>query len=154
MIPFLSLQMITITCRQAGPGPLPSREREKNKTMSILCESLKNRIGYLPIIAGTLNLICGIYCMVWWESAYPLTFYQPDIGITCWLYCSTMNPWLGAVNLLAGVILILGGSFLLTNRNKLGAYFSLISGIATFPIGLLGIFAGFYAIRINPPNRN
>ena len=115
--------------------------------MSVLNEAVKQRLGYLPIIAGILNLICGIYCMVWWEPAYPLTFYQPDIGITCWLYCSTMNPFIGTINLLSGIISISGGILLLANRKKLGSLLSLTSGIAIFPIGILGIIAGWHFLR-------
>jgi len=114
--------------------------------MSIFGEVAEQRFGYLPIIAGILVLTCGIYCMIWWEPMYPLTFYQPDISITCWLYCATMNPWIGGVNLLTGVISLIGGIFLLMKRNRTGSYLALISGIVTFPIGILGIVAGGYSL--------
>ncbi|OGL41462.1 MAG: hypothetical protein A2043_01465 [Candidatus Schekmanbacteria bacterium GWA2_38_9] len=115
--------------------------------MSFFNEQIKQRFGYLPIISGILVLACGIYCMVCWEPVYPLTFYQPDIGITCWLYCSTMNQWIGTINLLAGFLSIIGGILLLTRKKKTGSYLSLISGIATFPAGILGIMAGWSSLK-------
>jgi len=110
-------------------------------------ELLIKRLGYFPIFSGIIVLICGIYCMTCWEPVYPLTYYQPDIGITCWLYCSTMNHWIGIINLLIAALSVTGGILLIINKTRTGSYLSIISGIATLPIGILGIFAGWYSLK-------
>jgi len=99
-------------------------------------------VRLFPVLSGLLSIGCGLYCILWWEVPETFTFFQPDISIPCWLYCSTLNPVFVLSNFVISSLSIYAGIFQFFNRysKKIICLVS-ITGILLFPVGILNFLS-------------
>ncbi len=99
-------------------------------------------VKLFPVLAGMLSLVCGLYCFFWWDAPDTLTFFQLDISIPCWLFCSTLNPLFALINLAVSLLSVYGGICLFFGRSsKASASLIRATGIILLPVGVLNFFA-------------
>ncbi len=90
----------------------------------------------LPAAAGLPTIVCGMYCLlVWAPRVEEFTWYNLDVSLVCWTFCSTGIPALGYLAVATGMFSILGG--LTVRRYSAGRFILVLTGILLFPIGLL-----------------
>ena len=93
----------------------------------------------LPAIAGLPTAACALYCLFVWAPAQggQFSWFNLDVSLICWTFCSTGIPALGYAAVAAGLASPIGG--LLASRTA-GRYILLLSGILLLPLGLLNLF--------------
>lgn len=89
-------------------------------------------------VAGLAVTGCAAYCIWLWRKPVVPTLAQPDIALTCWLYCGTYHPFWGAVALLSGGLLVVSG-VLMARGHPTGPRLAMLAGVITLPVGLLAI---------------
>lgn len=106
----------------------------------------------LPVVAGEaltafsgLSVVgCATYCIVWWPKPAVPTLLIPDVALTCWLYCGTLQPVWGGVAVLSGILLMLAGIGLWLGQ-AWGRGLALVLGALTLPVGVLALYASLSA---------
>ncbi len=96
--------------------------------------------GTLTAIAGLSVLGCATYCIVWWPKPATPTLLIPDVALTCWLYCGTLQPVWGGVAILSGMLLVLAGAGLWLGR-AWARGLALVLSALTLPVGVLALYA-------------
>ncbi len=101
---------------------------------------------WLPIFTGLAAMACYIFCAAIW-SPHPVTWTDPDTGILCWFFCSSLSSGSRAVVFEALILMAALASFTAAwgmVRDKTWARRLLIvSGLLLFPLGLLNLAALF-----------
>lgn len=103
----------------------------------------------LPMAAGSFVTLCALYCLVWWPKPPAPRILEPDGSILCWLYCGVFMTWPWAVAaMLNGLALIAAGGCLAhSGTRRAGGWLAAVAGGVAFPVGILGVYAGYRALR-------
>lgn len=98
------------------------------------------------VLTGLAVFGCGAYCILFYNPE-ELSFLTPDIGVVCWLYCSTKFLPLGLLTVATGGAMILGALMMRAGGARKAALLSLLSGLASLPVGLPNLLLALRALR-------
>jgi len=105
---------------------------------------------FLTAIAGVPTIVCSLYCLfVWAPMQDNFSWFNLDISLICWTFCSTGIPALAYVAVMAGLASIVGGC--VVERSTVGQYLIIFSGILLLPLGFLN-FIVLARLRSHQPH--
>ncbi|MDP6124333.1 MAG: hypothetical protein QGH20_01090 [Candidatus Latescibacteria bacterium] len=101
----------------------------------------------LSATTGTGLAACVVYCLRVW-TPHPMTLWDSDCSIVCWVFCATLSPIAATVALAVAGSSVVGGWMAVTGRIK-GREVLFVSGLLPLPFGILTMAAWWISRRIH-----
>ena len=89
-----------------------------------------------PDLTGIPTVVDTLYCLlIWAPQVDEFSWFNLDISLICWTYCSTGHSVLAYLAVAAGSLSVLGG--LTYRRFAVSRYILAVTGLLLLPLGLV-----------------